>query len=99
MDFTSGAYNNTSPITYHGIYNSALGIILGFVLDWMIHFLITSLPVAENVYDCPWDYIGFCPRLNDSFLDNITACSENVYDVGVTIVFIRMIHSMYDSTI
>ena len=25
--------------------------------------------------------------------------ADNVYDVGVTIVFIRMIHSMYDSTI
>jgi hypothetical protein len=36
----------------------------------MIHSVITSLPVAENVYD-----------------------------VGVTITFIRMIHSMYASTI
>ena len=48
----------------------ALGIILGSVLDGMSHSLITSLPVAENVYD-----------------------------VGVTITFISMIHSMYDSTI
>ena len=72
---------------------------LSIVIVFVYPTIIIVAYRRKGICNCPWDYIGFCPRLNDSFLDNITACSENVYDVGVTIVFIRMIHSMYDSTI
>ena len=32
------------------VYMIGLGIILGFVLDWVIHSLIISLAIADNIY-------------------------------------------------
>ena len=47
-----------------------------FAAEQSVHVLTEDMyALTDSTHAWPWDYIGFCPRLSDSLLDNITSYS------------------------